>query len=208
MVTSNDDYLFKIVSHGKCYCRCGKSMRIAWGLTGSGDKFRETYEVMKRLKAEHGENLKIDVYLSKAAETVSKYYNLKEVLKDGFDKFYIEKDPNTPFLSGMLQMGKYDLLVIAPVTSNTVAKLAVGISDTLITNAAIQGVKGFVPVYLMPVDFWEGTITTTIPTGKQITLQVRKEDADNVRILEKMEGFHVFENPEEIIPILEKMMNK
>jgi archaeoflavoprotein AfpA len=203
VVTSNDDYLFKIVSHGEVIVGV-EGMRIAWGLTGSGDKFRETYENMKRLKDEHGEGLKIDVYLSKAADLVSKYYKLKDELKNEFDKFYVEKDPNTPFISGMLQTGRYDLLVIAPVTSNTVAKLAVGISDTLITNAALQGVKGFVPVYLMPVDFREGTVTTIIPSGKQLTLQVRKEDADNVRKLEKMDGFHVFENPEEIRKILEE----
>jgi archaeoflavoprotein AfpA len=182
-------------------------MRIVWGLTGSGDKFKETYAVMKELKAQHGEDLKIDVYLSKAAEQVSKYYRLNEELKE-FDAFHVEKDANTPFISGRLQTGKYDLLIIAPVTSNTVAKLAVGIADTLITNAAIQAVKGFVPVYLMPVDFRAGKITTTIPDGSEITIRVRKEDADNVRKIEKMDGFHVFENPEEIKHLLEKIMEK
>ena len=177
-------------------------MKIAWGLTGSGDKFRETYEVMKELKNQYGDTLKVHVYLSKAAETVAKYYRLTEELK-GFDKHYVEHGPNTPFLSGMLQTGRYDLLLIAPATSNTVAKIVVGISDTLITNAAVQGVKGFVEVYIMPVDFSEGVIETIIPSGKTIKLRVRKEDADNVRRLEKMEGFHVFENPETISEIIE-----
>ena len=177
-------------------------MKIAWGLTGSGDKFRETYEVMKELKNQYGDTLKVHVYLSKAAETVAKYYRLTEELK-GFDKHYVEQGPNTPFLSGMLQTGRYDLLLIAPATSNTVAKIVVGISDTLITNAAVQGVKGFVEVYIMPVDFSEGVIETIIPSGKTIKLRVRKEDADNVRRLEKMEGFHVFENPETISEIIE-----
>ena len=122
--------------------------------------------------------------------------------------FYVEKDANTPFISGMLQTGKYDLLMVAPVTGNTVAKIAVGIADTLISNAAIQAVKGFVPVYLMPVDYRAGTITTTIPNGSKITLRVRKEDAENVRKIEKMDGFHVFENPDEINLILSKIMEK
>jgi len=177
-------------------------MRLAWGLTGSGDKFRETYEVMKRIKEEHGESVKIDLYLSKAAEQVAKFYRLSEELKDGFDKYYVERDANTPFISGMLQTGKYDLLLIAPVTGNTVAKIAVGIADTLISNAAIQAVKGFVPVHLMPVDFREGVITTTLPNGDTLKLRVRKEDADNVRKLEKMEGFHVFEDPQDIPSII------
>ncbi len=179
-------------------------MRIAWGLTGSGDKFRETYETMKRFKDEHGDAVKVDLYLSKAAEQVSKYYRLNSELKEEFNAYYVEKDANTPFISGKLQTGKYDLLLVAPVTGNTVAKIAVGIADTLISNAAIQAVKGFVPVYIMPVDYREGSITTTIPDGREITLRVRKEDADNVRLIEKMDGFHVFENPDEINSILSK----
>lgn len=177
-------------------------MRLAWGLTGSGDKFRETYDVMKALKREHGDELKIDLYLSKAAEQVAKFYRLNDELKDGFDKYLVERDANTPFISGMLQTGKYDLLLLAPVTGNTVAKIAVGIADTLISNAAIQAVKGFVPVHIMPVDFREGVITTTLPNGDTLKLRVRKEDADNVRKLEKMEGFHVFEDPEDIPSII------
>jgi archaeoflavoprotein AfpA len=176
-------------------------MKIAWGLTGSGDKFRETYDIMRQLKDNYGDSLIIHVYLSKAAKQVAKYYRLSEELK-GFDKHFVEKDANTPFLSGLLQTGRYDTLLIAPATSNTVAKIVVGVSDTLITNAAVQGVKGFIEVFIMPVDFREGVVTTIIPSGKEIKLKVRKEDAQNVRCLEKMDGFHVFENPEEIPEII------
>lgn len=179
-------------------------MRIAWGLTGSGDKFRETYEIMKTLKQEQGDELKIDLYLSRAAEQVSKFYKLDAELKDEFDKHFVERDANTPFISGMLQTGKYDLLIIAPVTGNTVAKIVVGIADTLISNAAIQAVKGYVPVHIMPVDFREGVITTILPNGDTLKLRVRKEDAENVRKLEKMEGFHVFESPLDIPSIIKK----
>ena len=48
----------------------------------------------------------------------------------------------------------------------------------------------------------------TIPDGREITIRIREEDADNVRKIEKMDGFHVFENPEEIKPLLEKIMKK
>lgn len=183
-------------------------MRIAWGLTGSGDKFRKTYDIMRKLKIDYGDELSVDLYLSKAAEQVSKFYKLNNELKNGFDKHLVERDANTPFISGMLQKGKYDLLLIAPVTGNTVAKIAVGIADTLISNAAIQAVKGFVPVYIMPVDFREGVITTTLPNGDTLKLRVRKEDAYNVRKIEKMEGFHVFENPEIIPSIINKILKK
>jgi archaeoflavoprotein AfpA len=180
-------------------------MKIAWGLTGSGDRFREVYEVMRRLKDEYGDSLIVHVYFSKAAELVAKYYGLTEELK-GFDKHYVEQDANTPFLSGMLQSKRYDFLLIAPATSNTVAKIVVGVSDTLLTNAAVQGVKGFIDVYIMPVDFREGIISTIIPSGNELKLRVRKEDADNVRRLEKMDGFHVFENPDEIVEIIREKL--
>jgi archaeoflavoprotein AfpA len=180
-------------------------MKIAWGLTGSGDKFSETYKVMRGIKDKYGDKLTIHVYLSKAAQLVAKYYKLEEELK-GFDRYNVEVDANTPFLSGMLQSGRYDLLVIAPATSNTVAKIVVGVSDTLLTNAAVQGVKGFIDVHIMPVDFREGILTTIIPSGKELKLRVRKEDADNVRRLEKMEGFFVFENPDGIWGIIEKRL--
>ncbi|HII86065.1 TPA: archaeoflavoprotein AfpA, partial [Candidatus Bathyarchaeota archaeon] len=45
-----------------------------------------------------------------------------------------------------------DLLLIAPATSNTVAKITNGIGDTMLTNAAIMSLKAFVPVYIVPTD--------------------------------------------------------
>ena len=46
-------------------------MKIAWGITGSGDKINETIDVMKNLKHAHPE-LGIEVFLSKAGATVAK----------------------------------------------------------------------------------------------------------------------------------------
>ncbi|MCW4049659.1 MAG: archaeoflavoprotein AfpA [Candidatus Bathyarchaeota archaeon] len=181
-------------------------MKIAWGVTGSGDKLIETYEVMKALKKKHGNKLIIEVFLSKAGEKVAKFYRLSDEL-ERFDKHWVEKDANTPFLSGRLQLNEFDILLVAPATSNTVAKIAVGISDSLISNSAIQAIKGFIPVYIMPVDYHEGTITTTIPDGRKIKLRVRKEDADNVRTLEDMEGIIPFEEPGEIPSIIERILN-
>ncbi|MBN2336840.1 archaeoflavoprotein AfpA [Candidatus Bathyarchaeota archaeon] len=182
-------------------------MKVAWGITGSGDKVVETLETMKRLKEKYPE-LRIEVFLSKAGAIVAKYYRIEEKLKHSFDKVWTEKDANTPFLVARLQLKEFSFILIAPSTSNTVAKLAVGISDTLLTNAALQAVKGFVPVYIMPVDYHEGETTTTLPSGKTLRLRVRKEDAENVRKLEAMEGIHPFQRPEEIPDIFEKYMRK
>jgi len=183
-------------------------VKLAWGVTGSGDKFKETIQVMKGLKERHGDKLRVEVFLSKAGQLVARYYKAAELLETGFDRLWVEKDSNTPFLPGRLQLGEFDLLLIAPATSNTVAKIAVGISDTLLTNSAVQAIKGFTPVYIMPVDYHEGETTTTLPNGRILRLRVRKEDADNVRKLEAMEGIHPFESPGDIPGILERFMEQ
>ncbi len=181
-------------------------MKLAWCVTGSGDKFKETLRVMRGLKEEHGENLKVEVFTSKAGAQVAKYYKVADQLQECFDRHWVEVDSNTPFLAGRLQLGDFDAVLVAPATSNTVAKIAHGISDTLITNSAIQAVKGYVPVYIMPVDYHEGTTTTILPNGRTLRLRVRKEDAENVRKLEAMEGIHPFERPEEIPGIVAGLM--
>ena len=181
-------------------------VKVAWGITGAGDKIIETLGVMKKIQGE--KNLDIEVFLSKAGITVVKYYKVLQELENSFHKVFVEKDANTPFLTGRLQTGEFKFLLIAPATSNTVAKLVVGISDTLLTNAAIQSVKGYIPVFLMPVDFREGTTTTILPNGKKIRLKVRKEDAENTEKLGKMEGFCVFEDPIEIEKIFKEELKE
>lgn len=181
-------------------------MKLAWCVTGSGDKFKETLRVMRGLKEEHGESLKVEMFTSKAGAQVAKYYKVADQLQECFDRHWVEVDANTPFLAGRLQLGEFDAVLVAPATSNTVAKIAHGISDTLVTNSAIQAVKGYVPVYIMPVDYHEGTTTTILPNGRTIRLKVRKEDAENVRKLEAMDGIHPFERPEEIHGIVAELM--
>jgi archaeoflavoprotein AfpA len=182
-------------------------MKIAWGITGSGDKLNETIRVMKALKQEYPE-LVVEVFLSKAGVTVAKYYRVEDELREGFDRVWKEVDANTPFLAARLQLGEFMFMLIAPATSNTVAKLAVGVADTLITNAALQAVKGYVPLYIMPVDYREGETTTILPSGKKLRLRVRKEDADNVARLEEMDGIYTFESPDTIPAILEEYIKK
>jgi archaeoflavoprotein AfpA len=161
---------------------------------------------MRGLKEEHGEALKVEVFLSKAGAQVAKYYRVADQLQECFDRYWVEVDANTPFLVGRLQLGEFDAVLVAPATSNTVAKIAHGISDTLVTNSAIQAVKGYVPVYIMPVDYHEGVTTTILPNGRTLKLRVRREDAENVRRLEAMEGIHPFERPGEIPGIVAGLM--
>jgi len=175
-----------------------KKHKVAWGITGAGDKIEEIINIMKNLKEKSEGIATIDVFLSKAALTMLKFYRLENTIKQIFPKVMVEFDSNTPFLAGLMQSHKYDFLLIAPATSNTVAKIVNGIGDTLLTNSAIMSLKSFVPVYIMPVDFKESTISTILPNGKEMKMRVRKEEADQVRKLESMDSVYVLENPQKI----------
>lgn len=181
-----------------------KRKRIAWGITGSGDKLVETMEVMKEIKKRFEGRADIRVYLSKAGEHVIKYYGIEKELEENFGRLWVEINPNAPFLAGLLQTGKFEFLLIAPATSNTVAKISTGIADSLLSNAAIMALKAYVPVYIMPSDYREGEVTTTLPNGREMKLRIRKEDAEHVRMLENMEDIYVMEKPEGIEKIFEK----
>jgi archaeoflavoprotein AfpA len=175
-----------------------KKTKVAWGITGAGDKIAEIIETMKDLKRQSEGVVEIDVYVSKAADTMLKFYRLDEELRNSFTKVTVESNPNSPFLAGLMQSHKYEFLLIFPASSNTVAKLVNGIGDTLITNSAIMSLKAFVPVWVMPVDYKESVISTKLPNGKEMRIRVRKEEAEQVRKLEATEDVHVFENPQKV----------
>ncbi|MFQ6126445.1 MAG: flavoprotein [Candidatus Heimdallarchaeota archaeon] len=68
-----------------------------------------------------------------------------------------------PFISGPLQKGAYNFLLVVPATANTVAKIVVGIVDTLVTNSVSQAHKGAIPIYIFPVDQEPGSLITILP---------------------------------------------
>ena len=182
-----------------------KKRKIAWGITGAGDKIAEFIAVMKDLQNEYLDVIDIHVFLSKAAEQVLKYYKLEKDLKESFKKVRTEINSNAPFLAAWVQVRKYELLLIAPATSNTVAKIVNGIGDTMLTNSDIMSLKAFVPVHVVPTDFKEGIVSTTLPNGKEMKLRVRKEEVDQVKILRQMEDMNVLEGPQEIRKLFKKL---
>jgi archaeoflavoprotein AfpA len=178
--------------------------KIAWGITGSGDRIVETVDVMKKIQKEYEDVLDVRVFVSKAGEQVIKYYKLFNDLEKNFDKVWVEINANSPFLAGQLQVKRYEFLLLAPTTSNTVAKISLGLADTLLSNAAIMAQKAFVPTYIMPCDYKPGIITTILPDGSEMKLRIRKEDAEHVERLRRMEDITVIETPQEIPAIFEK----
>lgn len=181
-----------------------KKKKVAWGITGAGDKIEKFIDTMIKIKQEYENTVDIQVFLSKAADIVLKYYKLEEKLRNNFQKITLEVNSNAPFLAAWMQNRKYEFLLIAPASSNTVAKIANCICDTLLTNAAIMGLKAFVPVFIAPTDYKEGILYTKLPNGDEMKLRIRKEDAEQVRKLERMEDVYVMEKPEEITDVFKK----
>ena len=181
--------------------------RVAWGITGSGDKLSQTIEVMKKIKERYMDDVDIRVYLSKAGDQVVRHYGVKSDLEENFSVIR-EIDSNSPFLAGQLQLGRFEFLLIAPATSNTTAKILLGIADSLLSNAAIMALKGFTPVYIMPVDLREGIVVTRRPSGEELKIRVRKEDAENARRLSRIEGVTVLEEPEEIFDVFSERFGR
>jgi len=182
-------------------------MKVAWGITGSGDYMHEIVKTMKEI-AERDSEVKIYIFLSKAADKVVKWYALFKDLRSISDKIYTEVDSNTtePFyyIPGALQIGKFDFFIVCPATGNTVAKIVSGIADTLITNSVAQAAKANTPIYILPVDHVEGKQVTTLPSGKKLDLEMREVDLENTSKLSKMRGVHVFFSPMEIEKIFKE----
>jgi archaeoflavoprotein AfpA len=180
-------------------------MRIAWGITGSGDLIAESVELMTRIQKEH--DVRIDIFVSKAGRQVLNWYRLWTPLTEQF-KIKVEVDANVPFIAGPLQMGKWDLLIVAPLTANSAAKIAYGIEDTLLTNAVAQCCKGTTPVVLLPVDQVPGEIETIVPDGRKIKLRTRKVDLENANRLREMEGITVVSSIDEIAERIKSMLSE
>ena len=151
---------------------------------------------MKELQEKY--DVEFTVMLSKEGAVVVKWYKQWEYLNEVIQKVRVEITPNNPFLAGPLQLGKYDLFLVCPVSANSVAKIVYGIADTLITNCIAQAIKGGVIVYLFPSDQHLEPIVTSRPDGSPLILKIRDIEIENVNKLKKMEGIVVMTDFSEI----------
>ena len=165
------------------------NIKLLWGITGSGYLIKESIDLMKDLQENHG--IKVHVVLSKEGTTVVKWYRQWLYLKESIKTIKIEKTPNNPWLAGPLQIGNYDFFIVCPVSANTVAKIAHGMADNLISNCVAQAIKGGMNVHLLPSDQENLPIKTHRPDGSELILKIRDIEMENVKKIRKMEGVHV-----------------
>ena len=171
-----------------------------WGITGTGYLLDECIDLMKELQNEHSVDL--TVILTKEGASVVKWYKKWLALTEAVKRVKVEKTPNIPFYAGPLQLGKYDLFLVCPVSANSVAKIVHGIADTLITNCVAQAIKGGMNVHIFPSDQDLEPITTSRPDGSPLVLKIRDIELENIKKLKKMEGIIVVPNFSDIKEII------
>jgi dihydromethanopterin reductase (acceptor) len=163
--------------------------RLAWAITGSGHYIEECLDFLMTLND-------VDLYLSQAGEEVLLMYGIS--LNDIRKKMpvYRDKTASAPPV-GLFYKNYYHTFVMAPTTSNTIAKCVLGIADSLVTNLYSQAGKCRVPSIVYPCDI-APEMETTAPSGK-VMVYPRKIDLEGTAKLRSFEYTTVVESVDELM---------
>lgn len=169
--------------------------REAWAITGSGHYLKECLELIQHRPD-------VDLFLSKAAAEVLPMYDFDvKTLKERFTCFRDTTASASPV--GLFYQGRYKRLVIAPATSNTIAKMVWGIADTLVTNIYAQAGKCQIPSIVFACDT-EPEMETEAPGG-MVMVYPRQVDLDNVKRLQDFEYTSVVTSYAQLLSTLEEL---
>ncbi len=152
--------------------------RLAWAITGSGHYLRESLALLHTLE-------NVDIFLSKAAAEIIRQYGFQAQLDATGHKVYQDKTASSIPVE-LFYEGKYHTLVIAPATSNSVAKMAYGFSDSLITNLYAQAGKTRIPSIIFACDT-APELESEAPRDNVVKVYPRQIDLDNVQKLATFE---------------------
>ncbi len=139
---------------------------LAWVITGGGSHLRECVDLMFILKKNY--NVKITLFLTKWGYEVSRLFGvlprLKVIAPNRYYEEFLVGDDGMYYI-GRINLRRYKAVIIAPATSNTVAKMVNGIADTIATAVFAQAQKSDVPVIVLPTDVpdKDGLMETEIP---------------------------------------------
>ena len=162
-----------------------KTPRWGWALTGSGHFFKECLRMAGGLD-------EVDLFVSKAAGEVVRMYRQQFRLPANARIFRDTTASAVPV--GLFYYGVYHTLILAPATSNTVAKCVFGISDTLVTNVFAQAGKCRVPAIVFACDT-APELETEAPKG-MVKVYPRHIDLENTARLNAFEKTEVVESLE------------
>jgi len=164
-----------------------KTPRWGWALTGSGHFFKECLAMIGQLED-------VDLFVSRAAAEVVRMYKQDLVLPKSARLFRDTTASSPPV--GNFYYGVYHTLVLAPATSNTVAKCVHGISDNLATNVFAQAGKCRVPAIVFACDT-APELETEAPKGV-VMVYPRRIDLENTDRLKAFDETDVVESLTEL----------
>lgn len=171
--------------------------KLAWAITGSGHYIEECVAFLLTLE-------NVDLYISQAGEEVLKMYGIKlDELRKKMP-VYRDKTASCPPV-GLFYKGYYHTFVLAPATSNTIAKCVLGIADSLVTNLYSQAGKCRVPSIVYPCDV-APEMETTAPSGK-VMVYPRQIDLEGTTKLREFEYTTVVESAELLISTVQARLN-
>ncbi len=151
----------------------------------------------------------LDLFLSAAGEEVLEIYGfhideLKSRFGPGFRRVRDKTASGVPV--GMLYDDIYHTVVVAPATSNTVAKCAFGISDSLPTNMFAQAGKLGIPGIVFACD--TEPVVLTMSPHDWVTLRPRRIEFDNVERLRGIDFCRVVASPTELETALDARLKE
>jgi flavoprotein len=136
----------------------------------------------------------VDLFVTKAADEVMRMYKQELALPKSARVFRDTTASAAPV--GYFYYGVYHTLVLAPATSNTVAKCVFGISDTLATNVFAQAGKCRVPAIVFACDT-APELETEAPKG-MVKVFPRRIDLENTARLKTFDATSVVETLSEL----------
>ena len=131
----------------------------------------------------------VDLFVSRAAAEVVRMYK-QELKLPKATRIFRDTAASAPPVGGFYY-GVYHTLVVAPATSNTVAKCVFGISDSLVTNVFAQAGKCRVPTIVFACDT-APELETEAPKGV-VKVFPRRIDLENTERLKAFESTNVIE---------------
>ena len=147
----------------------------------------------------------VDLMLSAAGEEVLEIYKIPlDALRPRFRVFRDKTASGVPV--GMLYDDVYHTVIVAPATSNSVAKCALGLSDTLPTNMFAQAGKLGIPGIVFACDT-EPVVVTKSPHD-WVTLRPRRIELDNVERLRAIDCCQVVCTPAELEAALDTRLKQ
>src|SRR5215475_12868024 len=171
--------------------------RWGWALTGSGHFFKECLAMIAGVE-------NVDLFVSKAAAEVVRMYRREFDLPKSARIIRDTTASAAPV--GAFYYGVYHTLVVAPATSNTVAKCVFGISDTLVTNVFAQAGKCRVPAIVFACDT-APELETEAPKGI-VKVFPRRVDLEHTQRLKAFESTDVVETLDALGAALARRKNE